>query len=75
MKYLAPAFLNDVLLVRTWVAEFRKVSSLRRYRIVRPADNLLLASITTEWAFVDFAKGAIQRVAPEVAASFEPLPE
>jgi acyl-CoA thioester hydrolase len=70
IKYLSPAFAGDELIVRTWIAEFRRVSCLRRYKIVRTADRAFLAGAATEWAFVDFAKGSPLRVPPEVAAAF-----
>ena len=39
IEYLRPAFAGESLVVRTWVAGFRKVTSLRRYKIIRPADE------------------------------------
>src|SRR6185295_10960920 len=35
IEYLRPAFPADEIVVRTWVADFKKVTSLRRYEIVR----------------------------------------
>ncbi len=70
IKYLTPAMLGDGVIVRTWIAEFRRVSCLRRYKMIRTSDRALLAGAATEWAFVDFAKGSPLRVPPEVADSF-----
>src|SRR5262245_61753937 len=39
IEYLVPAFEGDQIVVRTWVADFRKVTSLRRYRMVRTSDG------------------------------------
>src|SRR5438046_2800579 len=57
IKYLQSAYSNDAIVVRTWVADMKKVSSTRRYKVVRASDNVLLAAAATEWAFVDFASG------------------
>lgn len=70
IRYLEPAYEGQSLVVRTWVASFKRASSLRRYRILRPADGRLLASAETEWAFVDTERKALTRILPEVAASF-----
>src|SRR5689334_2980746 len=39
IEYLKPVFLNDELTVLTWVADWRKVKSLRRYRFMRGSEN------------------------------------
>ncbi len=71
IKYLAPAYLDDAIVVRTWVADMKRVSSTRRYKILRAADGGLLASAATEWAFVDLATGTLRRIAPAVIDAFE----
>ena len=70
IEYLQPAFAGDHLIVETWVATMKKVSSLRRYRITRHGDGQLLATAETNWAFVDLATGKPARIPPEVAAAF-----
>jgi 4'-phosphopantetheinyl transferase len=40
----------------------KKVSSTRRYRVLRAADEALLVSAVTEWAFVDYRSGALRRI-------------
>jgi acyl-CoA thioester hydrolase len=71
IKYLQPAYLGDAIVVRTWVASMKRASSLRNYKILRAADGALLASASTEWAFVDLASGTLKRILPELIASFE----
>jgi acyl-CoA thioester hydrolase len=71
IEYLRPAMLGDEIVVRTWVADFRKVTSLRRYEIVRRSDDRLLAKAATDWAFVTRAAGRPTRVPPEVMQAFE----
>jgi acyl-CoA thioester hydrolase len=71
IKYLQSAYLGEEIIVRTWVAEMKKVSSIRRYKIVRSGDERLLASAATEWAFVDYDSGVLRRIPEEVCQSFE----
>src|SRR5262245_11355460 len=42
IEYLRPALAGDELIVRTWVARFKRVTSLRRYQILRKVDSRLL---------------------------------
>ena len=75
IKYLQPAYQGEPVIVRTWVADMTKVSSTRRYKIVRASDQSLLASTATQWAFVDFASGTLRRIPEEVIRSFELVEE
>lgn len=70
IRYLAPAFDGDQVVVRTWVAQTQRASSLRRYEIRRLADQAVLARASTLWAFINFASGGIARIPPEVAEAF-----
>jgi acyl-CoA thioester hydrolase len=71
IEYLRPAFAGEDIVVRTWVADFRKVSSLRRYKIIRPSGDRLLATAATDWVFVNYGTGLPVRVPPEIVAAFE----
>jgi acyl-CoA thioester hydrolase len=71
IKYLQPAYADQRLIVRTWVADMGKVSSTRRYKIVRSVDDSLLASAATEWAYVDYTTGQLRRIPEEVWRAFE----
>ena len=82
--YRLPALVGDRLVVRTWVATMKRVTSLRRYRILRLPEETLLAEAETTWAFVNFATGQPVRVPREIADAFHvaehppvgvPLPE
>ena len=75
IEYFKPAFAGDYVLVCTWVSDYRRVQSLRKYRIIRPADNALLAEGETDWVFVDAQKGTLRSIPKEVKASFELLPQ
>jgi acyl-CoA thioester hydrolase len=70
ITYERPAFEADSIVVRTWVAGFRRASSVRRHDIVRRADGKRLASAATCWAFVNYTTGLPARVPPEIVESF-----
>src|SRR5262249_15288637 len=67
VDYLRPAFLGDRVRVETWVEALSRVTSLRRTRILRGADELARASTT--WAFVSL-EGRPIRIPDPIAASF-----
>ena len=60
--------------VMTWVADFRRAFSLRRYRFVRAADGEVLAKGETDWVFVDVARARPRSVPEELKALFEVAP-
>lgn len=71
IDYLQPAFDGDVLVVRTWVADFRKITSWRRYRILRPVDNVLLATAQTNWAFLNLETRMPTRIPADLVSEFQ----
>lgn len=71
IEYLQPAFAGDKLVIQTWVAKLRKATSLRRYWVLRPSDQQLLAKAETNWAFIDYTTGKPTRIPAEVAHSFQ----
>jgi acyl-CoA thioester hydrolase len=77
IAYRQPALPGDAIIVRTWVANLRKVTSLRRYEIVR-SDGVkkpILAVAATDWAFIDFGSHQPRRIPAEVARAFEIVPD
>lgn len=70
IEYLAPAFADEAITVLTWVADLRKVRSLRRYRFIRDQDQAVLAKAETEWVFVDAATGRPRTIPPELRIRF-----
>jgi acyl-CoA thioester hydrolase len=70
IEYLTPAFGGDLITVMTWVADFRKVRSLRRYRFLRTADQKVLARGETDWVFVDAANGRPRAIPEEIINAF-----
>ena len=75
IEYLRPAFAGEAITVLTWVADFRKVRSLRRYRFVRAIDQTVLAEGETDWVLVDSSTGRPRVIPTELAALFELVPD
>ena len=75
IEYLKPAYADQKVVVLTWVSDFRRVQSLRKYRIIRPADKAILAEGETDWVFVDAQNGKLRSIPKEIKATFELLPE
>ena len=71
IEYHRPAFAGDKLQVKTWVADIRRASSLRKYEFVRSADNTVLATGETDWVFIDVRTGRPRRVPNEIFAMFD----
>jgi len=56
-EWLAPAHHGDLVTVRTWVSDVRRVRSQREYEVTSGA--ALLARLATDWVYVDLARGAL----------------
>ena len=57
IEYLRPAFPGERIQILTWVADFSRVRSLRRYKFLRAADKALLVRGETDWVFVNAKSG------------------
>lgn len=75
IDYLAPAFAGDEITAVTWVADFRKVRSMRKYKFVRKSDSKVLAKGETDWVFVNTKTGRPQAITEKVKSCFPLLPE
>jgi acyl-CoA thioester hydrolase len=75
VEYLRPAFAGEQIIILTWVSNFRRVQSLRKYRIIRAKDNVVLVEGETDWVFVDAKTGRLRSIPKNVIASFEVLPK
>ncbi len=75
IEYLAAAFVDEPIIVMTWVAGFRKATSSRRYRIWNAHTKVLLAKAETNWAFVSLATRKPGRIKLEVSAAFQVVDE
>lgn len=72
IEYLQPAFYDDCIAVKTWIADFRRATSRRMYAITRSESGELLAHGYSDWVYVDSASGAPAAIPHEVQTSFFP---
>ncbi len=75
ITYRRPALLGDEILMRTWVGDFERFSSVRHYRIFRAQDEVLLATAETNWVFVDLNSQQLARIPVEVQSAFGFVPQ
>jgi len=75
IEYLRPAFAGERIVVRTWVSDFRKITSLRKYRILRVNDDEILAVAQTNWAFIGLEQRVPRRAPRELVDSFIVVPD
>ena len=75
VEYLRPAFAGDRLAVLTWVVNWRRVRSLRKFRFRRESDGVVLAVGQTDWVFVDATTGRPRTIARPVREAFVLVPE
>jgi len=73
IEYLRPTFAGDIVTVMTWVANFGKVRSLRKYRFVRASDHKVLAQGATDWVFVDAKTGRPRTIPDPIQQAFQVL--
>ena len=65
-EILNPAFAGDTLTMLTWVANFHKVRSLRRYKLIRAKDQTVVARAETDWVFVNARTGRPLTIPDEI---------
>ncbi|MGP1384008.1 MAG: acyl-CoA thioesterase [Thainema sp.] len=75
IEYRQPAFQGNRLRLMTWISDFRKIRSQRRYKFLRLDDNVTIAVGYTDWVFVDAVTGRPRSIPPTVVACFDILPE
>jgi acyl-CoA thioester hydrolase len=74
VEYLAPAFASQEIMVVTWISDFKKITSLRKYKVLRVADEKLLATGQTNWAFINTKNGMLKRIPQELEDAFGIVP-
>ena len=64
--YRHSAYINEVLLVFTWVSTFEKIRSLRKFKFYRPADDTVVATAATLFLFCDLVSGRPVSIPQEI---------
>ena len=73
IEYLSPAFNGDQVNVLTWVVDFSRVRSMRRYKFIRAMDGKLLVRGETDWVFVNAGTGRPSSIPPSIRDVFPVL--
>lgn len=75
IEYLQSAYEGDEIVVLTWIADFARVTSRRRYKIKRLRDDVVLAKAETNWAYISLARRMPTRIPSELGSDFIVVPE
>jgi len=70
IEYRKPAYEGEELRMETWIASIGKVMSVRRYRLIRPADDTVICEGETKWAFVDAQRQRPTKIPKEIVEAF-----
>lgn len=72
IEYIRPLKYGDTVAVKTWVMDFRRVTSRRAYELRATAGSELAARATTDWAFLDSATRKPAPIPDELIRCFFP---
>ncbi|MBP8947346.1 MAG: acyl-CoA thioesterase [Candidatus Promineofilum sp.] len=70
ITYLRPLAYGDTVIVKTWVADFRRVRSRRDYALRLAGSDEPVATASTEWVLLDSATLRPVTIPPEMVAAF-----
>jgi acyl-CoA thioester hydrolase len=65
IEYIQPAFLNERLVIRTWLYNVRHATATRYYEFLRASDGDVLAKLQTNWVLLNLATGRPTRFPPD----------
>lgn len=68
IDYLKPAFLDEEIVIKTYIATLKGVKSIRRVEIYR--ENQLLAKSETTWVLLDAKTQKLTRIPIEISKLF-----
>ena len=71
IDYLAPAFLHDVLLIRTWTGEHTGATWNRHCEIIRMADQKKIITSKSVWVLLDKVTAKPRRIDDVLLRRFE----
>jgi acyl-CoA thioester hydrolase len=72
VDYLRPLRFGDSVEVTTWVSDFRRVRSRRRYEISSVGSGEVVAKGSTDWVYIERETGRPARVPDEMVQAFMP---
>lgn len=72
IEYLIPLRYDDRIVIRTWVEDFRRASSRRRYEFIKLDSGELAARAHTDWVFIDSQTQRPTSIPGEIIRAFFP---
>ncbi len=70
IEYKSPAFENEILILTTWVENYKGVTSERHTEITRKSDHKLIVKSKTIWCLLDKTTKKPLRISPALKAIF-----
>ena len=70
IEYQHAAYLGETIAILTWVADFHKFRSLRKYKFIRTGDERVLATAETLFIFCNLHTGKPVCIPPEVRDAY-----
>ena len=70
IEYKSPAFLNEKLILKTWIQSYEGVKSERRVEVIRKKDNKIIAQAKTLWCLIEKQSHRPARITPEITEPF-----
>jgi len=77
IEFNNPARYNECIQVKTWIADFRRVSSRRVYEFTNSETGLAVAKAYTDWVYLDTESGLPTSIPASMVDAFYPegIPE
>ena len=73
INYLSATFINDNLIVGTWIAtNDNRFRSMRKYQIIRMSDQKTILRAETDWVSLNIDNGKPQRMPDEFIRCYQP---
>ena len=73
INYMSATFLNDDLIVGTWIAtNDNRFQSMRKYQIIRTNDKKTILRAETDWVSLNIDNGKPQRMPDEFIRCYQP---
>lgn len=72
ISFLQPLHYGDTVIVKTWVADFRRALSQRRYEFRLQETHQLAATAYTDWVFLDTFERWPAKIPPHMIQAFIP---
>ncbi|MBD1843577.1 acyl-CoA thioesterase [Cyanobacteria bacterium FACHB-63] len=72
IDYLSPAFVGEVIRLKTWVEGGTLSTFFRRVEFVRVSDQKVLCRSLTEWCYFDAKRNRPAKIPSEIKAVFLP---